>query len=120
MFVVGLIVGLVGPRMGARLEQVERRSQRLDIEDQLRQLPRRVRLAGRNIELPKDQGLADLGDGARILDLPSGWVLEIQPPLVIAANGACSGATLLLIAPDELPLRYQIAEPTCELSQPPY
>lgn len=118
MFIVGLLVGLIAPRFGPRLDRMERLSQMQDLEDQLRQLPRRARLAGRNIELPKDLGMADLGDGAPALNVPQGWTLRFDPALLIAASGACSAASLAIVFPvaDEAPARYAIADLSCELS----
>jgi type II secretory pathway pseudopilin PulG len=117
-FLVGLLVGLIAPRFGPRLDHMERVSQMQDLEDQLRQLPRRVRLAGRNIELPKDLGMTDLGDGAPVLNVPQGWTISFDPALMIAANGACSATSLAIVlgATDETTARYSIADLSCELS----
>ena len=54
LFIVGLMAGMVGPRFGAQIERLDRESRARQIEDQLQQLPRRVRLAGRSLILPKD------------------------------------------------------------------
>jgi prepilin-type N-terminal cleavage/methylation domain-containing protein len=118
MFVVGLLVGLIAPRFASRIDAIERFSQRQELEDQLRQLPRRVRLAGRGIELPKDVALANLGDGEPVLKVPEGWAVGFEPPLMIGVNGACSASSVSLTTPEpkELPSRYRIAELSCELS----
>ena len=47
-----------------------------------------------------------------VIDVPEGWKVQLDPPLVIRANGVCLGAALTL--------RYQgEAEPPIEL-EPPY
>lgn len=118
LFIVGLMVGLIAPRFGPRIDHMQLLSQRQDLEDQLRQLPRRVRLSGRNLELPKDLKMADLGDGAPVLKVPQGWGINFAPPLLIAANGACSAATLTMVFPaeEETPAKYSVSDLSCELS----
>ena len=64
VFIVGLLTSLLAPRIGASLSSFEAVSQRRLIEDQLLQLPRRVRYIGRGLELPRDQEKKDIGDGA--------------------------------------------------------
>ena len=118
LFIVGLLAGLIAPRFGYRLDRIERLSQRQELEDQIRQLPRRVRLAGRQIELPKDLAVANLGDGDPVLKIPAGWSIGFDPPLLIAVTGACSAASISLVLPepDEPPVQFKVAELSCELS----
>lgn len=118
MLIVGLLVGLTAPRFGAGIDQYETRSQYEHIEDQLRQLPRRVRLAARGLELPKDQQLTNLGDGEPPLNLPPGWTVTFYPPLVISRLGACNGTTVTVSPPSQntaSPHLYKILEFSCEL-----
>jgi prepilin-type N-terminal cleavage/methylation domain-containing protein len=120
MFVIGLLTGLVAPRFSSRIDQIEQRSQLLDIEDQLRQLPRRARLATRAVELPKDIDSKKLGDGRPVMLLPQRWSVKADPPLLVAANGACSRARLAIEYPESSrpPSYYDVAELSCELSIP--
>lgn len=118
MLVVGLLVGLTAPRFGAGIDRYEIRSQREHIEDQLRQLPRRVRLAARSLELPQQSLLSDLGDGAPVLDLPPGWTIAFSPPLVISRLGACNETKIVLSPPEssgETPPAYKITDLSCEV-----
>lgn len=118
LFVVGLLAGLTIPRFTASYQSREHKAQRGDIEDQLRELPRRVRLQAHPLSLPADLKLADLGDGAPPLRLPSGWALGFDPPLEISLMGACSASKLVLNHRDavELTVRYQVARLTCDLT----
>lgn len=118
LFIVGLLVGLIAPRFGYGVDRMEWRSQKQDLEDQIRQLPRRARLIGRAIELPKDLAMTDLGDGAPPLNVPQGWRLDFEPALLVAANGACSASSVTIAFPDanETPEKYSIADLSCELS----
>lgn len=118
MLIVGLLVGLTAPRFGAGIDKYETSSQREYIEDQLRQLPRRVRLSARGLELPKEQQLPDLGDGDPALVLPQGWTLSFTPPLIISRLGACNGTILTLTPPQQTnapPAIYKVADLSCEL-----
>jgi prepilin-type N-terminal cleavage/methylation domain-containing protein len=117
LFIVGLLVGLTAPRFAARIDHYEIFSQRQDIEDQLRQLPRRVRFAAKTIKLPDDLGVANLGDGEPVLRIPAGWTLSFSPSLVISRLGACSASEVQLqsVSMTEAAARYKIAELNCEL-----
>ncbi len=119
VFIVGLLTSLLAPRIGASLSSFEAVSQRRLIEDQLLQLPRRVRYIGRGLELPRDQGKKDIGDGAPALQLPEGWTADIQPPLVISPVGACSAAVIKLVCTDSpgASARYGIHEISCEIEK---
>lgn len=118
LVVLGLLYGLVAPRIGGRIDEVRERQELRDIEGQLQQLARRVRLSGRSLELPRDLSKNDLGDGSPPLILPSGWAIQFDPPWRIAENGACSSALIKLELPrDSVGGRnYSVKEPTCELA----
>jgi len=121
LFIVSLLGGLIAPRLGYRIDHMEHVSQKRDFEDQLRQLPRRVRLAGRSVELPRDLEMTDLGDGAPVLNVPQGWSIIFKPQLLIAANGACSATALTITFPaaDETSANYSVSNLSCELSSLP-
>lgn len=117
MFIVGLIVGLTAPRLGAGIDRYELLAQRQSIEDQLRQLPRRARLVGRAIELPHDIKSGDIGDDHPALSIPSDWSITFSPPLVISRLGACSETEVQLQSAKDMSAtqRYKLTEPACEL-----
>lgn len=118
LFVVGLLVSLTVPRFSAGYQQRELLAQRADIEDQLRELPRRVRLSVHPLQLPLDLKLPDLGDGSAPLRLPSGWEITFDPALQISLLGACSSSSvsLRLDAHPALSAQYKLAPISCELS----
>lgn len=121
LVVVGLLVGLTVPRFAAGLEQRELMAQRAEIEDQLRELPRRVRLNSQPVQLPLDLKQSDIGDGFAILRLPLGWRIAFVPPLEISMLGICSASTVSVSQPDNpgMDTTYQIAPLSCELSSSP-
>ncbi len=118
MLIVGLLTSLMAPRLGGNIEHFEALSQRKELEDQFRQLPRRVRYAGKRIELPKDLSLKDIGDGNPALKLPDGWTLGFSPALLISSNGACSSSVLELVSGTDASVttRYDVAEISCEIT----
>lgn len=122
LFVVGLLAGLAVPRFAAGLEQRERLLEREFVEDQLRELPRRVRLSAHPVRwdtpAPEEPGVRA---GAQLLDLPPGWTLQFQPPLEISQLGVCSGTQVRLVhaTRSDLNSHYRIAAITCELSVAP-
>jgi general secretion pathway protein G len=118
LMVVGLMAGLTIPRFAGSYLLRELTAQRGDIEDQLRELPRRVRLNARPLELPADLKLLDLGDGKPPLRVPPGWDVRFTPPLEISLLGACA-PTVVSISHTEneaLSVSYQIARLSCEIS----
>lgn len=118
MLIVGLLTSLIAPRLGGNLEHFEALSQRKELEDQFRQLPRRVRYAGKGIELPKDLSLKDIGDGNPAMKLPDGWKLLFSPALLISSNGACSSSEMELVSNNDasVTVRYDVAEISCEIT----
>ena len=121
LVVVGLLVGLTVPRFAAGLEQRELIAQRADIEDQLRELPRRVRLNAHPVLLPLDLKQPDIGDGFAPLRLPPGWQIAFAPSLEISLLGTCSASKVLVSQQDNpgMDVAYQIAPLSCELSSSP-
>lgn len=121
MLIVGLLTSLTAPRIGANLNSYEESSQRREIEDQIRQLPRRVRYLGKGLELPKDLVVSDLGDGGPALKLPAGWSIDFPVALQISPRGACSSSSLRLLRDDDKSgaANYDISEIGCELKRLP-
>jgi len=110
------MIAIVGPRFGARIDAYERAYQHREIEDSLRQLPRRARLLGRSLELPRDIKLTDLGDGKPALSIPAGWQIKISPSMRISPLGACAEAAIEIVPENSQGLRkYKVMELTCEL-----
>jgi hypothetical protein len=118
LMVVGLMSSLAIPRFAGSYFLRELTTQRSDIEDQLRELPRRVRLNAHPLELPADAKLKDLGDGKPPLLLPSGWEVSFAPPLEISLLGACAPSVVTISNADNaaLTVRYQIALLSCEIA----
>ena len=121
MLIVGLLTSLTAPRVAENLDSYEGASQQREIEDQLRQLPRRVRYVGKGLELPKDLIVSDLGDGSPALKLPAGWDIQFPVPLQISPRGACSSSSLKLVRDGDISgaAYYEVSEISCELKKLP-
>jgi prepilin-type N-terminal cleavage/methylation domain-containing protein len=118
MFVIGLLASLTVPRFSAAYQSRQLLGQRGDIEDQLRELPRRVRLAAQALVLPGDAAKADFDAVGMPLRLAEGWDVTFTPPLEVSMMGVCSASVVQIANPafPDMAGRYQIAQSTCELS----
>lgn len=118
LVVVGLLTGLIVPRISGSYQMRELIAQRHSIEDQLNQLPRRVRLTAYPLALPADLDLADLGDGRSALQLADGWQISFAPSLEISIMGTCSDSTVQLTNQFNVTVSqsYQIEGLHCALS----
>lgn len=122
---LGLATAMVAPA-GYRMVASWRES--TDVQTVLKtisQLPMQARDAGRELRLLPDSGDArvvtfapgstdsrpSISDLAMV-PLPDGWSLQLDSPLVIRANGACSGSTGTLITRRQR-LTLQIQAPFC-------
>jgi general secretion pathway protein G len=98
---VAMAAAVVVPQLARRIDTINERLAVYSVTDQLRQLPRRVRLSGKPFEL-NDKSLSQtLSDGLLPLDLGGSEGLRLaaneRTPLKIAANGTCKAAELKLL-----------------------
>ncbi|MHB9798350.1 prepilin-type N-terminal cleavage/methylation domain-containing protein [Pseudomonas sp. MT3] len=89
---VALLGAVVMPGLLKMQEAWKRRIDMQDIADQLRSLGYRARLEATDVVI----GREGVWPG-RMLDLPPGWSLSAQPPVVFRRNGACLGGQVDLI-----------------------
>jgi len=116
IFVSGLLISLVAPRFGGRIELYEQHQQFKELESSLNQLPRRARQYAHAFELPRDISLEGFADGLPILKLPEGWNITFTPPLRISSLGACTHSKILVsVPPPGTDRYYSVAELSCEL-----
>ncbi|MGF1605620.1 MAG: prepilin-type N-terminal cleavage/methylation domain-containing protein [Rhodothalassiaceae bacterium] len=109
---LGLIVGLVGPRLGGRLEQAELISRLEQLAGDVRATPLRARLSGRAVAF--DPASAGNSIEAAHLPVQSGWTLRYSGPLLVSALGVCQGGTIELLAPSGRRGRVEVAAPYCD------
>lgn len=112
----GLAIALLGPRIGERIDAYQQRYGLEAFEDGFRQLPRRARLLEVGLAFPEDARGQDLGDGRPVLELPEGWVINVERPFSMSPLGACSAGAITVLDESAVPLvRYTVEELSCDL-----
>jgi prepilin-type N-terminal cleavage/methylation domain-containing protein len=106
-----LITSLVAPRLGTLYQALVLREQRDDLILQVQGLPYRAFRTGREFHL----GSADAA-GVPPLDVPEGWVMDSDEPVVVKASGVCTGGTLELTHEDGERWAYRVEPPFCRMS----
>ena len=51
-----------------------------------------------------------------VIDLPEGWTIDLDRPLVVGANGVCFGATLVLRHEGRIEARLALEAPYCRVA----
>lgn len=121
---MGLVTALAMPNLERLSAGVARKTERDRILDQFAGLGRRAMLQGRSYVVFGSGGAEDAGSpGASFpagheryaLDLPQGWEVLLDPPLVFLANGACLGAELTLRHRGVEDVRIDLDPPYCRI-----
>ncbi len=140
---VGLVAAIAFPNLERLYASVTRSTERDYILDQFAGLGLRAMRQGRSFVVsgtgapaasgPANPGAglapADPGSDTRVvapvplsaytpydIDLPQGWEVLLDPPLVVRASGVCLGATLTLRYQGEAESRIDLAAPWCRVS----
>ena len=109
--VVGLILTVTLPRMSGWLDRFGFVSKEQRVHDSLAGLAERARRAGRTVYLRSSGKSAKAADSAAI-ELPSGWTLTVEPPIIFRYDGVCTGGTARVTFP-EGELTYRLDPPFC-------
>lgn len=105
-----LATSLVAPA-GYRMATSWREAGRVDaVLKGFAALPLAARDGGRQLQVPdaSGDGLAPPG-----IDLPDGWRIEMDMPLRVLANGACSDASGILITANQS-IGFRVSAPFCQ------
>lgn len=101
---IALATALVGP---ASFRMIQTWRDASDVERVIAELAAvsvRARNEGREWQLLPD----DPETVSRAVELPEGWTLQMNSPLLVRANGACNGATAVLATGRQtIPLRVE-------------
>src|ERR1051325_297788 len=108
--IVALSLSLVLPRLSGLLDRLTASARRQEFEDALSELGSTARRNGRTIVLQSSDAEKKAKNGAPI-DLPAGWSLAVDRPIIFRYDGMCTGGTVVLSFPG--------GEQRCQLS-PPY
>jgi len=90
--VVGLMLSVTLPRISGWLDRFGFSNNEQRVEDSLAGLGETARHAGRTVFLRSTDKSAKSADSAAI-DLPRGWTLTVEPPIVFRYDGVCTGGT---------------------------
>lgn len=116
MLIVGLLAGVVTPRLYHVAQRMEIAAQRTKILTEIASLGYRAYAYGQAIELPVVLPRQDI-PATFPLELPPGWSIVIAQPIRYSFNGICSGGMLTLINPDKQREDLQLRAPQCVVNQ---
>ena len=139
LVLAGLLVAVAVPGVQSLHGSIVKRTERDYILDQFEALGRQAMLKGRTFLVRSTTGDASDRDDAlptelahlseartvlspsmelfepHVIDLPEGWELELDPPLVVRANGVCLGAGLVLRHHGVEDVRVALKAPYCRV-----
>jgi prepilin-type N-terminal cleavage/methylation domain-containing protein len=109
--VIGLILTISLPRLSGWLDRFGFSSKEQRVHDSLAGLADTARRAGRSVYLRSSDRSANAADSAAI-ELPNGWTLTVEPPILFRYDGVCTGGTARVTVP-EGELKYRLDPPFC-------
>ena len=138
---MGLVAAIAFPNLERMVASVTRATERDHILDQFAGLGRRALHRGKNYVIfgtgdsagaasgglsgaeTGGEGLADspaaafLRDGYELypIDVPEGWEIRLDPPLLVRANGVCLGSVLTLRHEDTEEGEIELEAPWCRI-----
>ena len=120
--VVGLATALAMPNLQRLYAAATRASEQDYVLDQIAGLGREAMLNGRayvvfgNAPPPDPAGAARYAEyETYVMDVPEGWRLALDRPLVVLANGVCLGGALTLSHAQSTAVRLELAPPYCRV-----
>ena len=119
----GLLVALAFPNLQQLYASAARNTERDRIVDQLAALGRES-MAQRRSHFVVDAERADngLGEAAGagfspyVVDVPEGWRLRVEEPVLARANGVCLGGAVTLLHNDLPPRTVRFEAPLCRVA----
>lgn len=119
---LGLATAVAFPNLERLYVAATRTSERDHVLDQVAALGREAMLRGRAYVVFGNARAPGADEAARyaeyetyVVDVPDGWRLELDRPLVVRANGVCLGGALTLSHPEEEAVRVELAPPYCRV-----
>ena len=109
--VIGLMLAVTLPRLSGWLDRFDFSSNEQRVEDSLAGLGQAARRAGRTMYLHSSDKSTKDGHSA-VIDLPRGWSLTVEPPIVFRYDGICNGGTARVTFPGG-ERTYKLVAPFC-------
>ena len=126
LLLLGLLAALAAPNLERFYAGLTRTSERDYILRQFAELGRHARQQGQAYVVrgggARPDGTAAPGPGAAPglvpypIDLPEGWNIRLDRPLVVRASGACLGARLTLVYRTQVAAEVALAPPYCTVA----
>ncbi len=120
--VLGLATALAMPNLQRLYAAATQASERDYVLDQFSALGREAMLRGRAYVVFGNAPPPDPAEAARyadyeiyVVDVPEGWRLGLDRPLVVLANGVCLGGALTLSHEEAAAVRVELAPPYCRV-----
>ncbi len=109
LILLGLASALVLPKFPAIYERFKSRAEQDAFFQSLGGLPLKAYTQQQAIALTQ-------ASSSQLLELPSGWELRIEKPIIYKANGVCLGGNLSYIAKG-IRTQVKLAPPYCEAAR---
>lgn len=119
---LGLATAIAMPNLERLYAAATRASEQDYVLDQIAALGREAALNGRAYVVYGNAAPPNAAEAARyadyethVVDVPEGWRLALDGPLVVLANGVCLGGALTLSHADAATVRVELAPPYCRV-----
>ena len=117
-----IIAALAVPNFERLTGSVTRNAERDRILDQFGGLPTQAMLQGRDFVVLGTEALDDdaaaravVGRTVYDLDVPDGWQVRLDAPVLVRATGVCLGGTVTLLHDDIPPVQVELQAPYCRV-----
>ena len=119
---LGLVTAIAMPNFDRLYAGVTRTSERDYVLDQVAALGREAMLNGRAYVVFGNTAPRELVESSRyadyethVMDIPDGWRLDLDRPLLVLANGVCLGGDLTLSHAEYAGVRVELLPPYCRV-----
>ena len=122
LLLVGLVTALAMPNLSQLYTSVTRTAERDYILDQFAGMGQQALLSGQGFvvlgtigatEARLSQQVSNRDGQVYELDVPEGWQVRLQEPLIVRGNGVCLGGELTLIRAGKLAYQISLDPPYC-------
>lgn len=117
MMMMGLLAGMVLPRIQNIFTTYELSGQRKGLTITLHGLGYQAYTLGRELRLEGGHLTSGQENMDSLLAMPAGWKIRTNTPIIYAANGICNGGGLDLVDPLGGIEQYQLRSPLCRLER---
>ncbi len=115
--IIAMMAAVVVPGLARRLDVAFNHADLQQVQASAWLLPARVATLGIDLILDTAALTKPLPDGTPPLDIPRGWVANIETPAKLSHSGTCEAGSLVMREPVKgRRWRFSIARLTCELS----